>query len=94
MNMSNHVNGTCKKIRLSLKTIGGIRKYLFQESVKKLVNALVISRIDYVNSLLCKAPKMELNELQRAMNSAARVVAGINKSDHPLTSTPATKKTT
>ena len=80
VNMSNHVNGTCTEIRLSLKFIGRIRKYLSQESVKKLVNALV--SIDYVNSLLYKAPKIEVDKLQTAMNSTAQLIAGIKKSDH------------
>ena len=32
MNMTLHINDTCKKILLSIKSIGRIRKYVCQES--------------------------------------------------------------
>ena len=83
MNMRLHINDTCKKILLSIKSIGRIRKYVSQESLKKLVHALVLSRlIDYSNSLLYGATRSDLDKLQRTMNSAARLITGIKKYEH------------
>ena len=82
MNMTLHINDTCKKILLSIKSIGRIRKYVSQESLKKLVHALVLSRLDYSNSLLYRATRSDLDKLQRTMNSAARLITGIKKYEH------------
>ena len=82
MNMTLHTNDTCKKILLSIKSIGRIRKYVSQESLKKLVHALVLSRLDYANSLLHGATRSDLDKLQRTMNSAARLITGIKKHEH------------
>ena len=82
MNMTLHINDTCKKILLSIKSIGRIRKYVSQESLKKLVHALVLSRLDYSNSLLYGATRSDLDKLQRTMNSAARLITGIKKYEH------------
>jgi len=41
----------------------------------------VISRIDYCNCLLAVAPQYQLNQLQAAMNSAGRLICGLNKFD-------------
>jgi hypothetical protein len=72
----------CKKAILNIKSIGRIRKYLSKEDLKRLVNALVISRLDYANSILYGLPKYELDKLQRVQNAAARLITGKKKSDH------------
>ena len=79
MNMAPHINDTCKNILLSIKCSGCTRKYVSQESFKKLVHALVLSRLDYANSLLYGATRSDLDKLQRTMNSAARLTTGIKK---------------
>ena len=45
--------------------MGRIRKYITKENLKLLVNALVISRLDYCNSILYDLLKQELDKLQR-----------------------------
>ena len=53
-----------------------IRKYITEENLKLLVNALVISRLDYCNSILYDLLKQELDKLQRIQNTAARLITG------------------
>lgn len=79
MNMTLHINDTCKKILLSIKSNGRIREYVSQESLKKLVHALVLSSLDYTNSLLYGDTRSDLDKLQRTMNFAARLITGIKK---------------
>ena len=79
MNMALHINDTCKNILLSIKSSSRIRKYVSQESLKKLVHALVLSRLDYANSLLYGATRSDLDKLQRTINSAARLTTVIKK---------------
>ena len=47
-----HINKTCQSAFFSLYNIKRIRKYLPFEAAKSLVQAFVISRIDYCNAIL------------------------------------------
>ena len=60
--------------------MGRIRKYITKENPKLLVNALVISRLDYCNSILYDLLKQELDKLQRIQNTAARLITGTTSS--------------
>ena len=46
------------------------------------VNSLVISRLEYCNSLLNDIPKYQRDKLQRIQNTAARMITGARSSDH------------
>ena len=62
-----------------LTLISRIRKYIDVRVVNSLVHALVLSRIDFANSLLFGLPKSLLVKLQRVKNAAARLIAGVGK---------------
>ena len=80
--LSSHINDLCKKAFFFINSIGRIRKYLPPDPLKGLVNALVISHLDYCNSLLYGLPSYELSKLQRVQNTAARLIVGARRSDH------------
>ena len=82
LSLTYHINETCKKATNSIRSIGRIRKYLTKENLKLLVNALVISRLDYCNSILYGLPKQELDKLQRIQNTAARLITGTKHYEH------------
>ena len=82
LSFTNHINDMCKKATLAIRSIGRIRKYLPNDGIKRLVNALVMSQLDYSNSLLYGLPKYQIDKLQRLQNTAARLVAGTRRSDH------------
>ena len=82
LSFTNHINDMCKKATLAIRSIGRICKYLPNDGIKRLVNALVMSRLDYSNSLLYGLPKYQIDKLQRLQNTAARLVAGTRRSDH------------
>ena len=75
-----HINETCRKAANAIRSIGRIPKYLTNENLEGLVNGLVISRLDYCNSILL--PKRELDKLQRAQNTAARLITGTKQYHH------------
>ena len=58
----------------SEKAIRQIRNYVTQEVMAQLVTSLVISRLDYCNSVLAGLPTSTLAPLQRVQNAAARLV--------------------
>ena len=53
-----------------------------QSNLKRIVNAFVISRIDYCNSILYGLPTVEHEKLQRVQNIAARLITGSSRRDH------------
>ena len=81
LTMVPHVNGICKCALFHLTLIGRIRKYLDTKSAKSLVHALVLSRLDYANSLLFGLPKILMVKLQRVQNAAIRLVVGVGRYD-------------
>ncbi|XP_073504932.1 3 beta-hydroxysteroid dehydrogenase type 7 isoform X2 [Phyllobates terribilis] len=66
-----HIQALSTSCRLQLKNISRIRTFLSHESAKTLVHALIISRLDYCNLLLCGLPSNTLAPLQSIINSAA-----------------------
>ena len=72
--MSEHVTRFASSCYYFLYNLRWIRKYLSQSVCETLVNALVVSRLDYCNSLLYGHPFKLLSRLQRVQNSAARLI--------------------
>ncbi|XP_073401081.1 LOW QUALITY PROTEIN: uncharacterized protein [Dendrobates tinctorius] len=69
-----HIQALSTSCRLQLKNISRIRSFLTQESAKTLVHALIISRLDYCNLLLCGLPSNTIAPLQSILNSAPRLI--------------------
>ncbi len=63
-------------------SIAKITKCLTTAACKTIVQALVMSRVDYGNALLFGLPEMLLHKLQMIQNSAARLVTGTHGRDH------------
>jgi len=82
MSMKSHVSNLCKSLYLQLKKIGSIRKYLSVDVTKTLITSLILSRLDYCNSLLAGVPDEQLQQLQRVQNIAAKIISKKLKHDH------------
>ena len=53
-----------------------MRKYLSHDNLKCIVNAFVILRLGYGNSVLYGLPKLKHDKMQRLQNIAARLITG------------------
>ena len=82
LTMKAQVNNVYKTSSFVLYKIGKIRQFLTKEATKQLVHALVISRIDFCNSLLYSLPDVHTNKLQRIQNSAARLITETKRREH------------
>ena len=71
--MGPHVKRVSKSAFYHLRLISRIRRFLNFSATKTLVHALVLSRIDYCNSLLAGLPEKTIAPLQRVQNAAARL---------------------
>lgn len=82
MNLEKHIANTCKKAFMHIRKIKSIRSYLTDNAAKTLMQATVISNLDYCNSLLIGLPQKSIKKLQLAHNTAARVITNTPRHDH------------
>ena len=72
--MKEHMSFISKPPFLGIRRVRAIRHYLTDDATKTLVVSLVLSRIDYFNSVLAGLPQSLIGKLQRVQNCAARLV--------------------
>ena len=77
-----HINTICQSIYYHLHNIQRIRKYLSYDNRKSIVQAIIMSRLDYCNGLLYGTPAVHLGKLLRLQNAAARLVCTVSRYDH------------
>ena len=82
MSFGPYINQLVSLCFYQLRCIKACVKALPMDVVKTAVNSFVVSRIDYCNCSLAGAPQYQLNQLQAVMNSAGRLICGLNKFDH------------
>ena len=82
LEMKKHIGHICRSSYLEIRRIGKIRKFLTVETATRLTCSRVLTRLDYCNSLLGGVAKKQINRLQRAQNSAAKMVLRKKKKDH------------
>ena len=77
-----HISGICKSIHFHLRGIGRIRNLLTFDATAQLIHALIISRLDFCNSILYNLPNKQIERLQRIQNQAARMLKRIPRRNH------------
>ncbi len=77
-----HIAKTTRSCRFALHNIRQISPFLTQHAAQLLVQALVISRLDYCNALLAGLPSCTIKPLQMIQNAAARLVFSEPKMAH------------
>ena len=75
-----HVMNVCRVAYLELRRINSFRNLLSADAVKTLVCSLVLSRLDYCNSLL--VPQYLIKRLKGVQNAAARSILRTPRSEH------------
>ena len=79
--MDSQINNVIRISGYHLRNIAFLRKYLDEDSVKKLICNCVISRLDYCNSIYYGLPNFKLRKLQNIKNRAARLIKGVGRRD-------------
>ncbi len=77
-----HIAKTAGSCRFALHNIRKISPFLTEHAAQLLVQALVISRLDYCNALLAGLPSNTIKPLQMIQNTAARLVFSEPKRAH------------
>ena len=79
---SNHVNRLIAGLFNQLRNISRIRPRITYQSAQTIVQVLILSKLDYCNSLLVGTANTHLDKLQCIQNMAGRVISNICKYDH------------
>ncbi len=82
MTFKDNIAKTARSCRFVLHNIRKIRPFLTQHAAQLLVQALVISRLDYCNALLAGLPSCTIKPLQMIQKAAARLVFSKSKRAH------------
>ena len=82
LSMENFISQTTKSCCYQLHRISSVWKFLSTEATVKLVTSLILSRLDYCNSLLSGRPAFSVQSLCRIQNYAARLILKKRKTDH------------
>ena len=82
LNCDRQVSDILQQSYSIIRNIAKIRSLLTVPRLKIVVNALILSRIDYCNSLLFQMSAYNIRRLQLLQNSAARLIFGKRKYDH------------
>ncbi len=82
LNFSDHITKTARSCRFALYNIKKIRPFLWEHATQLLVQALVLSRLDYFNALLAGFPPSSIKPLQLIQNAAARLIFNEPKRAH------------
>jgi hypothetical protein len=79
--LSQQISSLRRQFLFQLHRIGRIRRHLTDDSAKILVHALVLSRLDYCNSLFVGLLKKDTHFLQLTQNATARLIFRKKPSD-------------
>ena len=82
LSMSSQVSNICQKTYFQLRKIASIRKFLTESATTTLVTTLILSNLDYCNSLLSGITAESLSKLQMVQNHAAKLIKRKKKFDH------------
>ena len=82
LNMKSQINRVAGACFFQLRRLRQLRNVISPQAMQRVVSALVLSRLDYCNSVLAGLPASTLAPLQRVQNAAARLVADLGPRDH------------
>ena len=81
MTTTTHINRLSSQLFSTLQAINKIRHLLDNDTTKIVMQALIISKLDYWNSQLIGSTKKDLQKLQRIQNMASRIIYQKRKYD-------------
>jgi hypothetical protein len=81
LTLKRHIALKCQKASYNLHNIRLIRNSLNKEACKQVVHGLVLSHLDYCNSIFMGLSKGDIMKMQRIQNAAAKLILNLKKSE-------------
>ena len=82
LSMDNEINHKCSSAYYHLRNIGRLKRCLDEPRRIMLVQSLILSKLDYCNSILANAPAYRIKKLQRVLNASVRFIYDVGKREH------------
>ena len=82
LSFDDHVNNVCKAAHYHIRALRHIRRCVSLNDAKAVAAVMVLSWLDYCNSILNGMSSSNLNKLQRVQNVLARTVMMTNRCEH------------
>ena len=86
LNLKDHIQNMVKKKANNLILLHNIHKYININTANMLLSTLALSQLDYVNSILSRAPTSTVKPYQKIQNFAARVAYKKSRREEVYTS--------
>ena len=77
-----HINCLTSNLYYILRKVAHVQHLLNEEATKTIIQALMLSKIGYCNSIYQGAPMYAINKLQRLQNMGCRIIKKLDKYDH------------
>ena len=74
LNFKCQINNLVKVCNYNIRNLYAVRKYLNKETLTGLVHSLIMSHVDYCNSLYLGLPNYVLKKIQTILNKCARLI--------------------
>ena len=91
LNLNVHISNVRRSCYFEIRNISKFRHYINEKAAIQLIISLVLSKLDYCNSLFYNMSNENFKKLQTVQNHAARVISKANKRSSAL---PILKKIT
>ena len=82
LSMEQHVSAVVRSCFFHIRSLSKIRPYITYKAASSIAVCLILSKLDYCNSLLSGLPPKQIKRLQAVQNAAARTVMKYKKTDH------------
>ena len=74
LNFKYHINSLVKSCNYHIRNLYAVRRYLSKDILISLAHSLIVSRIDYCNSLFLGLPNYLLKKIQSVINKCTRLI--------------------
>ena len=82
LSFDNHINNVSKAAHFHIRALCHIHRCMSVDDAKTVASAMVLSRLDYCNSILYRTSLSNLNKLQRMQNALAHTLMMTRKRHH------------
>ena len=77
--MEQHVSAVVRSIFFHIRSLSKVCPYITYKAASSIAVCLILSKLDYCNSLLSGLPQKQIKRLQAVQNAAARTVMKCKK---------------
>ena len=74
LNFRSHISNLVRSCNYHLRNLYSVKRYLDRDILTALIHSLIVSRVDYCNSLFLGLPNAQLKKIQSILNRCARLV--------------------